>query len=272
MGFLSQVCKDITFDGIKIFPKEGRSAMYTLTADAFHSINCSGSYTIKNSFVENTADDAVNVHGVYSSVDEVLADNKIKIKFMHHEQKGLMPYYKGDKIHISDACTMEETGTAVISGVDYDDNRNNIVLSLDNASTIKQGDIIENPDRMPEVLFENNCIINSPSMRFSSSQKTVIKNNRLALHRTDIEIIDLFAFWYESGVAGDMLICDNIFENGYSHNNIQIKSDRIDGAGHFHKNITIRNNVFNRPIEEAVVASACENLIVENNDEVKRYE
>ena len=176
---------------------------------------------------------------------------------------------QGDKIHISDAKTMSETGVAVICGVEYDNERNNIILSLDNTSDIKEGNIIENPDRMPEVLFENNNIVKCPSMRFSSSKKTVIRKNRLALQRTDIEIIDLFAFWYESGVVNDVLICDNVFENGNSHNNIHIQSDRIDGSDHFHKNITIRDNVFNRPIEEAVVASSCENLIVENNSEVK---
>lgn len=267
MGFLTQVCKNVEFDGIRIYPKEERTAIYTLTADAFHSVNCSGQYIIKNSCVQNTADDAVNVHGVYAAVDEMISDHKIRIKFMHEEQKGLMPYYEGDIIHISDSRTMKETETAVIRYVEYDQNRNNIVLTLDKEkiSNIKKGDIIENPHRMPEVYFENNQVIGSPSMRFSSSKKTVIKNNKLLLQRTDIEIIDLFAFWYESGTVKDVLICNNVFDNAVSLNNIQIKSDRIKGAEHFHKNITIRDNIFKRPIKEAIAASDCENIIIENN-------
>lgn len=265
MGFLTQLCKNVEFDGIKIYPKEGRNAIYTLTADAFHSVNCTGNFVIKNSCVKNTVDDAVNIHGVYSVVDEIISENKIKIKFMHDEQKGLIPYCAGDKIHISDAETMNEKTTVLITGVEYDENRNNVVLRLENISGIKIGDIVENPDRMPEVYFENNHIIKSPSMRFSSSKKTVIKNNKLALQRTDIEIIDLFAFWYESGAVKDMLICENVFENADSKCNIQIKSDRIESSNHLHKNITICNNIFKRPLDEAIISSACENVVVENN-------
>ena len=265
MGFLTQLCKDVEFEGIKIFPKEGRSAIYTLTADAIHSVNCSGQFIVKNSFIKNTVDDAVNIHGVYSAVDDFVAENKIRIKFMHDEQKGLIPYCVGDEIHISDAETMKEKTTAVVTKVEYDENRNNVVLSLESSLDIKVGDIIENHDRMPEVYFENNRIVKSPSMRFSSSKKTVIKNNNLSLQRTDIEIIDLFAFWYESGVVNDMLICDNVFEVTDSKCNIQIKSDRIEGSNHFHKNITIKNNVFKRPLNEAIVASECKNVVVKNN-------
>ena len=82
MGIIAQLCTDITIDNFKIAIKENREEFYPTTADAMHFVQCDGKLVIQNSEVHGAYDDAVNIHGVYSNVEEVLSKYQVKIHFV----------------------------------------------------------------------------------------------------------------------------------------------------------------------------------------------
>lgn len=270
MGMIAQLCTDITVDGIGIMPKSDRDNLLSVTADGLHFVNCDGKLVIKNSRIEKSVDDAINIHGVYSVVKRILSPYSAEICFGHKSQNGLIPFLKGDTAYISELKDGEEKGSAVVTNVSFGADRSNIVLEFDRdiSSLLHSGSLLENPGRMPEVFLENNIVYDCPHMRISSSNPTIIRNNTLSLSCADIYIADLFKeFWYESGAAGDVLITENTFLSDESFTNIKIQTFREGERIKKHKSIVIEKNTFAHTEEKAISAdvNTFENILMRNN-------
>lgn len=262
MGFVADMCENVLLDGYKIKLKEGRCEYYTTTADGVFVTNCKGKFTMRNSHIADTYDDAMNIHGFYTVVDEMLDSRTVKICHPHPAHVGVIPCFKGDELRFSTIDTYDEFGSAVVENITYDEMRENVVISFDRDVELKKGMLIENPDRMPEILLENNVVERCPHIRLSS-KNMVIRNNKLFLDDFDLYIHDLIAFWGESGATDNVLIENNTFGN--AKYNIVVKSSRPETSNHLHKNITVRNNTFLQNREKALVVSAVENFVEENN-------
>ena len=264
MGFIAQVCENITLDGFNVYPS-GDSPL-SITADSVHAVNCSGKLTLKNSTIEKSIDDAVNIHGVYTVVTEKQGD-EITVSLMHKEQSGLVPYSAGDVIRISDKKTMREYMSVEIKEVLVSSDRSRISLRLDSddAERISVGDIVENPDRMPEILIENNRILNCPRVCLSSSKRTVIRSNLLNLKTTGLFFNDAFDYWYESGAVGRVDIVDNVFEGKPMAYYIRSDSERVTESDKLHGRINIVGNTFALPRESCFKLEKV-NTVIENDN------
>lgn len=265
MGIIAQICTDISVDRLEIAPKAGRDTLLSITADALHFVNCDGKITVKNSIIEKTIDDAINIHGVYSLVDEILSENSVRLRFGHFSQNGLIPFKAGDIAVVNDMQNGIEKGEARIETVSFDGDRTNIVLTFDTdiSKLISAGDALENPGRMSEFKFVNNRISDLPHMRISTCKDTLISGNRI-LNAT-IVVDDLYDYWYESGTVGNLEISDNVFTENTGKLSIVIRSCRKGEQMKKHKNVTVINNSFNKPCQETVSIEAVENLTLENN-------
>ena len=268
MGILAQMCSNITADTILFQPEPDRKDSIPITADAFHFINCSGLLEIRNSVVKNALDDAINIHGVYTKVITVLPNNQVEAIFCHKEQYGWNPYLPGDIISITNGETGCETGTATVLSCVLQENLSNLSLTLkaDYGFLIKPGDLIENPNRMPEVILENNLIENCPHIRLSSSQKMLIRNNTLINLYDGIYISDLMEFWFESGRVRDVCIEGNriiaTLPRGYA---ITVRRERGEKSDLYHKNIRILNNRFDLLTKKVLFAEYTDGLSVLGN-------
>lgn len=263
MGFVADLCEDIAIDNLRIQIKPGRNEYYTTTADGIFLTNCSGPFVLRNSFISNTYDDAMNIHGFYTFVEEILSETQIRVGYRHNSHWGVIPCKVGDVLHYSCPNTLNEMGTVEVKDVSVSDARQKIILTLESTAQLMPGMLLENPDRMPDVLIENNVVENCPHMRLSARRMT-IRNNRLALNDSDIYIHDLIAFWGESGAVQDVQISGNCFgqATGYS---ILIRSSRPETANHLHQRICITNNSFALSRDKALKISAVRELIEENN-------
>ena len=141
--------------------------------------------------------------------------------------------------------------------------RREMVLTLESSVPVAVGMHLENPDRMPRVLLEDNTVEDCPHMRLSAGYMT-IRNNRLNLNDNDIFINDLIGFWGESGAVEEVTICGNTFGNA-AGGNILVKSFRPEDANRLHNRIKIENNCFARPRETALRISGVQELKEENN-------
>lgn len=266
MGFIAQLCTNITVDGVQIRPKAGRDTLLSTTADALHFINCDGKVVIRNSRIEKSIDDALNIHGVYTIAKRILSPTEVEIGFGHEEQSGFVPYLAGDTVAVNNMAEGTEKGSAVVSAVTHNEDRSHIVVhfTTDISSLIQEGDALENTSRSAEFIFDNNIVLHCPHIRVSSKKMT-IQNSLLSMQYADLYINDLFDYWYESGSVEDVVIRGNTFIKPRSGANIKILSSRKGEHAKQHNRIVIENNRFASPAETAISAEAVKELTVQNN-------
>ncbi len=243
MGIIGQTSCNITVENMVIAVPEWRDEPVSITADAFHFVHCTGKLTVRNCRVTDTLDDAANIHGIYTLAEEVMGD-RAKVRLGHHEQYGFNPYRPGDMLRF--IGEHGEKGCAAVTESVISENGESILLTFDRAvsSMMFSGDHIENPDRMPEILMENNSFLRCPNVLLGSGKPTVVRNNEFALGGA-MTIVDNMKYWYESGPANDLLIENNTFrtanaaitavlhgaeETGRRHRNIRILNNRVYGG------------------------------------------
>ena len=123
------------------------------------------------------------------------------------------------------------------------------------------GDILENPDRTPEVLIRNCTFRNFPAIRLSSAKKTVFENNTVE-HCTAVLINELVKYWSVSGCVRDVTIQNNTFSD--MRTGICISSERPPESDIRHQNIRITGNVF-RNCGTGIDASDTDHLTLLDN-------
>lgn len=150
-----------------------------------------------------------------------------------------------------------------VESVYSDEGREKIFITTSDTDGIKSGMIVENKTRMANLIVENNIIKRSPHMRIGA-RNAIIRNNTLSLKNGEIFVADLWGFWSEYGAIENIEITGNRFGNT-SNQNIKVCSYRPQGHNRNHKNITIRDNIFEKEYENAIIISDADNVIMDNN-------
>jgi hypothetical protein len=118
MGIIGQLSRNILIDGFSV-DVERHKGHQSLTADALHFVNCDGKLEIKNCKISDTMDDAINVHGMYTSLVKAEKDS-ICTKIMHREQYYFNPYREGDRLVLIDPITYEIKAEFTVTGAMLD--------------------------------------------------------------------------------------------------------------------------------------------------------
>ncbi len=264
MGLVFDLCDNVLINKYRLALKEGRREYYSSTADGIFATNCTGDFSLTNSYIRDTYDDAINLHGYYLESLEVLSDTEVKLQHGHGSHN-MIPFFAGDTLHVSDE-NQNFLKTVLVKDISYDADRvSNIILKLDSTEGIKPGMLIENRGRMPkQVLIENNTVINCPHMRLSGPNM-IIRNNNLNLTSGDIYIDDLASFWKEHGTVEDVLITGNTFGESRTAN-IYVGTCRPETSTYIHGKILIKGNTFVMSRDKAIKASAVRELVIEDNE------
>jgi len=263
MGFVADICENITIDRLRIGIKEGRNEYFSTTADGVFLTNCSGDFIFKNSCVQDTYDDAMNIHGYYTAVSKVVSPTEVILTHLHFSHNGLVPYKVGDVLRVSNPEDFTEIGTVTVKAVSANEDRSVICLVYNGTVPLFEGALLENAERMPTVRIENSAFIHCPHVRLSAG-RAYVYNNKFALIANDLCIRDLIRFWGESGAVERMCIIGNRFGNT-AQNSIRIASYRPEDSNRLHKTIIIEGNEFAQSQEQAIVASGVTDLQVRNN-------
>ncbi len=250
MGIIAENSSDLILDHFNITPSNGY--MVSTTADATHFVGCRGKVVLKNSTITNQLDDAMNVHGTYQKIVDILDDNKVGVRMMHHQQQGFSIGQNNDRIGLVD---LEKSFFAYaemrIKNIEYINSRYQIItFNKSLPKDLKEGDLIENLDAYPD-LFVQNCHIGSNRARgllVSNPVNTVIENNFFNTEMEAILIPVESGSWFESGNAANVLIKNNIFQDclhgGKDRGVIRFATDEENDNIAF-RNIEIRDNIFN---------------------------
>ena len=293
MGLIAQRCTDITLDGFNVCLRGKKDPRYfTTQADATHFSQCKGHIRSVNGLYEGMMDDAINIHGVYLKVKEVINAQTIRCAFEHGQAYGFAWGDVGDTIRFVSAYTMEEhEETYTIREIRPADKETVkgckefiITLSRPMEKTLElatQDYGIENLTWTPTVYFAENVVRNNRARGalFSSPRHTVCENN-LFDHTSGTAILlcgDCNG-WYESGSCKDVIIRKNKFVNAltsyYQFTNAVIsiypEIPRLnDQKQYFHSNIVIENNKFTTFDEPILYAKSVNGLVFRKN-KIKR--
>ena len=263
MGFAADLCENITMDGLRFVLKEGREEYYSSTADAIFITNCTGEVILRNSEIRDTYDDAMNVHGYYTRVEEALSETKARLSFARPTHYGLIPYRVGDVLTVSDMESGNELGETSVTAVFVSEDRSILEIETDGKIPLSAGMCFENKARMPRLLLENNVVANCPHLRLSAPSITV-RNNDLDLTHASILIHDLFTFWGENGAIASAEIYGNRF-GAHGIYGISSQTCRPQGTNRIHGRIEIYDNDFEMPRSKALQIEACRELIEKDN-------
>ena len=293
MGLIAQRCTDITLDGFNVCLRGKKDPRYfTTQADATHFSQCKGHIRSVNGLYEGMMDDAINIHGVYLKVKDVINAQTLRVAFEHGQAYGFAWGDVGDTIRFVSAYTMEEHAELYtireIRPADKDQVKGckQFIITLDRPME-KMLDLpvadygVENLTWTPTVYFAKNVVRNNRARGalFSSPRHTVCENN-LFDHTSGTAILlcgDCNG-WYESGSCKDVIIRKNKFINAltsyYQFTNAVVSIyPEIPRLGeqkqYFHSNIVIENNQFITFDEPILYAKSVDGLIFRKN-KIKR--
>ncbi len=267
LAFVAQDCTDLTVQNCKFTPDENTGSELASLADFIQICMCSGKIRIENNIFDGAADDALNVHGIHFKVDRV-KNNTITVSFRHPQTWGFNPLHIGDRIEFIDPESMLSIAENRIINSTLTDSHH-IELKLDKNIPDSYTDyVIEDIDRCPELLFENNVLnrIITRGILYTSRGKCIIKNNRfINCDMSGILISDDAKSWFESGMCLDITIESNAFEC-CGQTPILIKPENTVHKGAVHKNIIIKNNVFKEYDGYCIDIKSTENIEIYGND------
>ncbi|WP_010134449.1 right-handed parallel beta-helix repeat-containing protein [Ochrovirga pacifica] len=251
MGLIAENSSELILDNFNIIPSHGR--MVSTTADATHFVGCRGKVVLRNSTFSNQLDDAMNVHGTYQKIVDVLDAHRIGVRMGHSQQQGFPIGKENDAIGLVRLSTsFFPYHKLSIKKIQYINSRYQIIeFNEPLPKQVQTGDLIENLDAYPEVLVEN-CIISNNRARgllISTPIKTTVRNNFFSTEMEAILIPVESGHWYESGNGANITIENNVFQDcqhsGFDRGVIRFATDD-DNENIAFKNIVIQNNTFNQ--------------------------
>lgn len=271
MGVVAQLCEDVALDSVRAVPEKGSGRFLSVSADATHFVNCTGKVTLRNCVFTNMLDDACNVHGIYTVINELRGERELTVGFRHFQQYGVMLYRAGDEILFIDRNTMTEYAKATVKTAEFISPRE-IVITIEQKipDSVKTEDAIENRGRMPEVLIEN-CVTGDNRPRgflLSTPKRAVVRGCRFFNMYHGIHICGDCNDWFESGPVRDLEITDCTFDDSAFCGGAAIQLDPRVPAGNsvaYHKNVTISGNTFTGKTRRFLYARNTGNIVFSDN-------
>lgn len=277
MGFLGEKSTDITLREFHVMVRAGSDRMLSATADATHFCNCKGNVLVEKCRFENMLDDGTNVHGTYVVIDEILSDNKIKVRLEHVQQGGFRFGSKGDEVWlIMSPSTRRGNDNRIADARIINDYYSELTFEKRLPEGLKKGDLVENKTWNTSSFVLRDCVIRNHRARnivLKAPGRVVIENNFLQSMMPAILIRGEAFLWYESGASEDVTIRGNRFENccigggkqGIIHIEPRLRKD-FSKTQLFDSNITIERNVFRTFDNCCILATRVDGLTVRGNE------
>ena len=273
IGVISQFCKDLSFRNVRFEPGEGSGRILASSADFLHFSGCAGKINVQGCRFSGAQDDCINVHGTYLVLEEIVPEQKLRLRFAHHQTYGMQAFWPGDTISFVNRESLQTVATTVVDSVCRLSDRE-VLLTVNQLipQEIREREyVIENLTWTPEVEICNNYFTRT------STRGTLITTPRKSVIRDNVyEKVGMSAIfisgdarnWYESGAVKDLTISNNRFidcayNNGSKGAVILIEPTNSADDEPVHETIRIISNRFESEGREPVISKSVRNLIVE---------
>lgn len=275
--------ENVTIDNLDIAARQSKGRLFSNMADGIHLKGCKGLIKIENCEYNGSGDDFVNVHNMYGPIMNRLSETKLLVRsfkaftFASGDSVWFVDHINGKKLSANKIKSVINKNGSEWSGEYELEFCNNIPL------TVKQADLIESKEWLPQVLIRNNKILKrhrGSGIRVTTPKKVIIENNYFNTAGHAILIEGDLAGWLESGAVEDMIIRNNVFENCLTSGSVtggrwewgeaiiditpSVKPLNENSVA-FHRNIIISGNKFRFFDYPILRARSVENLQFINN-------
>lgn len=296
-GWLTQMCKNVTYRGCRFMPRPGTGKFTTSFADLIHASGVGGTMTIENCVFGHAHDDPINLHGTFTRVEKRLDTRTLQLRYVHKQQGGFPQYHAGDEVvfyardTLAPLCGKEET-YRVVKTVDPGAGGNSLKMmtvtfdrDLPEEITAQIGPqpkyVAENVTYTAEVVIRNNFFTSIPTRGILCTQrrKVLIENNVFQnMAMASIFLSNDSNEWYESGPIRDLTIRGNTFyirpagqtewkykPAVYIHPEVKGGTSKLSADTPVHRNITIEENIFHMGHDGVVRAEGVAGLTFRRN-------
>lgn len=223
MGIRGYSSEDLYMNRTNVMLKPGSDRYMTVTADAMHFMDCKGDLVMTNCLMENSHDDAINIHGMFQMVIDVDKENKryrmlcartAKFEEEKKDDELTIPFEVGDEIEVSEDGTLRLLDTVHVATVELDEEYGFWVTFVEETD-FEKGMLMGNVTRNPKVLIDN-CMFRNKRNRgvLLQSRDSVIRN--CTFYNVLMPAICLVADcqnWHEGINGKNILIENNRFIN-----------------------------------------------------------
>lgn len=296
-GWLTQMCRNVTYRDCRFMPRPGTGKFTTSFADLIHASGVGGRMTIENCVFGHAHDDPINLHGTFTRVERRLDARTLTLRYIHKQQGGFPQFHTGDEVifyardTLAPLCGKEERYRVVKSidpGAGGNDLKTMTVTfdrDLPKEITAQIGPqpkyVAENVTYTAEVVIRNNFFTTIPTRGILCTQrrKVLIENNVFQnMAMASIFLSNDSNEWYESGPIRDLTIRGNTFyirpagqtewkykPAVYIHPEVKGGSSKLSADTPVHRNITIEENTFYMGHDSVVRAEGVAGLIFRRN-------
>lgn len=241
MGIFLQHTENIYMDGLKMTYDERSHGLISNEADGIHAVACAGDFILKNSVIEGTLDDVLNIHGNY---DQFLngTGNRITVRSGGSASSDFRTFDVGDQICIYEGNTLQGGKKYIIQDIRKLSKRTKEFILNRPAEAHKEGDIIENLSAQPHI-YINNCKFGKTNThaRFQSRGGITVTNSETEL---PFLLTGDMNFWFESSPVTAMTIDNTSFTTHRARVECIPEFTATEQTPFYHGELTIRNCTF----------------------------
>lgn len=253
MGVIAQYTCDININHCDVRVDTTSDRMVSANADATHFVNCTGALTIEHCTLEGQLDDAINVHGNYFKVAQIIDPKHLLIEIPHFQQVGAIGLKPQTNLAFCNKDTMMAVGTGQVQSIQTINNKF-YKLALTEAFDFDPAITycIDAIDDYPTVVFRHNTVRKNRArgLLFTASKPILVQHNLIEAEGCAIKMNGDMNNWYEATNIGTITICDNVILRKNNENwgvaiiDIDAQMDNQLQGSYFHGDIIIKNNRF----------------------------
>lgn len=278
LGILSQHSENISMSKVKMVPNPKKNRYLSGHDDGFHFSNCRGQIDVSECEFAALMDDPINIHGTSVRVEEILAPDRLRCRFIHHQSVGLQWGRPGEQVGFIESLSMTTVDKRRIREFEPL-SVEEFEISFENAIPvgITVGDALENLSWTPDARIANNRFMScrARGVLVSTPGKVIIEANYFESSGSAILIAGDANNWYETGAVKDVTIRNNVFADPcltsmyqFSEAVISIYPEIPDltaSKEKYHRNIRILDNEFHLYDYPVLYAKSVDGLLFKGN-------
>ena len=219
MGVLGFDSQDITLQGVKVVPREGKR--FSTNTDASHFAACGGTIRIEGCTFQGQGDDGINVHGYYHDILSVEGSGKtgegdswilteLKAPTFTHSQRTDVPRI-GDTIEVTRIATLKPELKTIVTDVEWEAPSLQVRVKLKDPLPESFADYyLFNVSKIPTLEFRGNQVLgNFARGVLSKARRVVIEDNYFQGCTGTAIHVGAESNWKEGSFADEALIRGN---------------------------------------------------------------
>ena len=199
---------------VKVIPNPKKMRYLSGHDDGFHFSNCRGQILVSDCEFAALMDDPINIHGTSVRIEEKLADNKLKCRFVHHQSVGMLWARPGEQVSFLESSSLRTMALGTVDAyLSLSTEEFEITFREPVPTTLESGDALENLSWTPDAHIQNNRFMScrARGLLLSTPGKVVIEGNHFESSGSAILIAGDANNWYETGAVKDVTIRNNVF-------------------------------------------------------------